>query len=88
MIAIDSLETSAADVVVVGGGPAGATTAALIAEAGYKVVVFDHRCFGRSACPSEAFDREQFDADLCAVLDAEGIERTAIVCQSMGGWIG
>ena len=54
----------------------------------YKVVVFDHRCFGRSACPSEAFDREQFDADLCAVLDAEGIERTAIVCQSMGGWTG
>ena len=47
MIAIDSLETSAADVVVVGGGPAGATTAALIAEAGYKVVVFEREVIPR-----------------------------------------
>ena len=47
MIALDSLETSAADVVVVGGGPAGATTAALIAEAGYKVVVFEREVIPR-----------------------------------------
>lgn len=54
----------------------------------YKVIVFDHRCFGRSRCPSDAFDREKFDRDLIAVLDAEGIEQAAIVCQSMGGWTG
>ena len=47
MMALDSLETSAADVVVVGGGPAGATTAALIAEAGYKVVVFEREVIPR-----------------------------------------
>lgn len=54
----------------------------------YTVVVFDHRIFGRSACPPEAFDRSLFDSDLLAILDAENIERTAIVCQSMGGWTG
>ena len=54
----------------------------------YKVIVFDHRCFGRSRCASEDFDREQFDADLIAVLDTANVEATAIVCQSMGGWTG
>jgi pimeloyl-ACP methyl ester carboxylesterase len=54
----------------------------------YKVIVFDHRCFGRSGCPSEAFDRERFDTDLIAILDAERVDRAAIVCQSMGGWTG
>lgn len=54
----------------------------------YRVIVFDHRSFGRSVCAHEEFDRTKFDIDLLAVLDAEGIERTAIVCQSMGGWTG
>lgn len=54
----------------------------------YRVIVFDHRCFGRSVCPASAFDREHFDNDLLAILDAEDVERTAIVCQSMGGWTG
>jgi 3-oxoadipate enol-lactonase len=54
----------------------------------YKVIVFDHRCFGRSHCPPEDFDRAQFDADLIAILDAENVEAAAIVCQSMGGWTG
>ncbi|MEN9314060.1 MAG: hypothetical protein RIS35_453 [Pseudomonadota bacterium] len=60
---------------------------ALIA-AGYRVVVFDHRCFGRSVCPPEHFDRAFFADDLAAVLDAAGVARAAIVCQSMGGWTG
>ena len=54
----------------------------------YRVVTFDHRCFGRSVCASEAFKPELFCEDLIAVLDAEGIERIALVCQSMGGWTG
>ena len=54
----------------------------------YKVIVFDHRCFGRSLCASEDFDRAQFDADLIAVLDAENVTAAAVVCQSMGGWTG
>jgi len=54
----------------------------------YKVIVFDHRIFGRSVCAPENFDRSLFDSDLLAILDAEGVEKTAIVCQSMGGWTG
>lgn len=54
----------------------------------YRVIVFDHRGFGRSRCEPGAFERSRFPADLLAILDAEGIERAAIVCQSMGGWTG
>jgi len=54
----------------------------------YKCIPFDHRCFGRSRCAPENFDRAKFDTDLVAILDAEKVERTAIVCQSMGGWTG
>ncbi len=57
-------------------------------SARYRVVVFDHRCFGRSLCPPEAFRPERFCEDLIAVLDAEGIEQVGLVCQSMGGWTG
>lgn len=60
----------------------------VLLEAGYRVIVFDHRCFGRSYCPPEHFDRAFFADDLTAVLDAAGVERAAIVCQSMGGWTG
>ncbi len=55
---------------------------------GYRVVAFDHRGFGRSSCSDEAMDIGQFPADLLAILDAEGIDRAALVCQSMGGWTG
>ncbi|MCA8927436.1 MAG: alpha/beta fold hydrolase [Alphaproteobacteria bacterium] len=56
--------------------------------AGYRVIAFDHRCFGRSHCPPEHFDRAHFADDLAAVLDAAGVDRAAVVCQSMGGWTG
>jgi 3-oxoadipate enol-lactonase len=52
----------------------------------HRVLVFDHRGFGRSHC--EEFHPREFVADLEAVLDAAGIERAALVCQSMGGWTG
>ncbi len=55
---------------------------------GHSVVTFDHRCFGRSSCPPEAFHPRHFSGDLLAILDAAGIQRAALVCQSMGGWTG
>ena len=57
-------------------------------SAGYQVITFDHRCFGRSYCPPEYFDRGLFASDLAAVLDAAGVQKAAVVCQSMGGWTG
>ena len=42
-----SIQTSATDVVVIGGGPAGATTSTLIAQAGFKVRLFERAHFPR-----------------------------------------
>jgi pimeloyl-ACP methyl ester carboxylesterase len=56
---------------------------------GYRTLAFEHRCFGRSRCDFKRdFAVEHFADDLLAILDAEGIDRTAIVAQSMGGWTG
>ncbi|RIL06908.1 MAG: alpha/beta hydrolase [Proteobacteria bacterium] len=55
----------------------------------HRVVAFDHRGFGRSACDgADALDPARFAGDLAAILDHAGIERAALVCQSMGGWTG
>ena len=51
----------------------------------YRVVVFDHRAFGRSAFDPSANARSRFVDDFEALLDHLGIQRTAIVAQSMGG---
>jgi len=54
----------------------------------FTCITFDHRCFGRSAAPIEAFQPELFEHDLAAVLDAVNVERAALVCQSLGGMAG
>ena len=54
----------------------------------HRVITFDHRGFGRSRCAPEKFSASAFDADALAILDAENIDRAAVVCQSMGGWTG
>ncbi len=54
----------------------------------FKVIVFDHRGFGRSRCDNDHFEAEYFPRDIAAILDAEGIGKAALVCQSMGGWGG
>lgn len=57
-------------------------------DRGFRVVTFDHRGFARSPCRDDAFELGRFPADLLALLDAEGVDRAALVCQSMGGWTG
>ncbi|MDJ0865414.1 MAG: alpha/beta hydrolase [Myxococcota bacterium] len=57
-------------------------------ERSHRVVVIEHRGFGRSRCDDDARDPHLFPADLAAVLDDAGVERAALVCQSMGGWTG
>ena len=54
----------------------------------HKVIAFDHRYFGRSACSVDDFDPSAFPADAMAIMDAEGIDSAIWVCQSMGGWTG
>ena len=53
-----------------------------------RVLTFDHRGFGRSHCVAGHFHAREFEADLFAILDHAGVERVALVCQSMGGWTG
>jgi len=52
----------------------------------HRVVLVDQRCFGRSR--ADEFAPAAFADDLETVLAAAGVERFAIVCQSMGGWSG
>ena len=52
---------------------------------GYRCLVFDHRAFGRSLDTSGGPGRRAFAEDLRQLLDRLGIERAAIVAQSMGG---
>ena len=54
----------------------------------HKVVAFDHRGWGRSQCAPEHKHARHFADDMRAVMDAAGVVRAAIVCQSMGGWTG
>jgi len=54
----------------------------------HRIVAFDHRGFGRSTCAPQAIDPRHFASDLAAILDAAGVGRAALVCQSMGGWTG
>ena len=51
----------------------------------YRVLIFDHRGFGRSQCETGFEQARHFAGDLAAVLDDAGIARAALVCQSMGG---
>ena len=52
----------------------------------YHCITFDHRGFGRSVQTEGGEGPNAFTADLIALLDELGIERAALVAQSMGGW--
>jgi pimeloyl-ACP methyl ester carboxylesterase len=54
----------------------------------HRVITYDVLGFGRSACAPEARHPRRLPGDLAAVLDAAGIGRAALVCQSLGGWTG
>lgn len=50
----------------------------------FRCIVYDNRAFGRSL-DVEGGGRQWFWQDLAGLLDHLGVERTAIVAQSMGG---
>lgn len=66
------------DVIVIGGGPAGATTAGLLAQRGRRVLVLDRERFpryhvGESLIP--AFMRPMMEMGITERMDARGFER-------------
>ena len=54
----------------------------------HRVIAFDHRGWGRSHCEPGYRSASYFAEDMRAVIDEAGVERAAVVCQSMGGWTG
>ena len=58
-------------------------TAALLA-AGYRVITYDRRGFGRSSKPGFGYDYDTFAADLHALLSALDLTGVSLVGHSMG----
>jgi pimeloyl-ACP methyl ester carboxylesterase len=58
-------------------------TAALL-DAGYRVVTYDRRGFGKSSQPSTGYDYDTFAADLNAVLETLDLREAVLVGFSMG----
>ncbi len=56
-----------------------------IAEAGYRVISYDRRGFGRSSQPSAGYDYNTFADDLAAVIKATGAKDATLAGFSMGG---
>ena len=56
-----------------------------LTRAGFRVVAYDRRGFGKSSQPSGGYDYDTLAADLKALLDALDIEGATLVGFSMGG---
>lgn len=56
-----------------------------IADAGYRVIAYDRRGFGRSSQPWTGYDYDTLSDDLAAVLEQTGASDAALIGFSMGG---
>ncbi|MGO9956518.1 MAG: alpha/beta fold hydrolase [Solirubrobacteraceae bacterium] len=54
-------------------------------DAGYRVITYDRRGFGRSSQPSCGYDYDTFAADLSKILAALDLNDTILAGMSMGG---
>ena len=59
-------------------------SAALLA-AGYRVITYDRRGFGRSSAPSEGYDYDTLAGDTHKLLEALDVQGAALIGFSMGG---
>ena len=57
---------------------------AVLLEAGYRVITYDRRGFGKSSQPTVGYDYDTFAADLKAVLDTLDLTDVVLVGFSMG----
>jgi len=80
---------SGSPVILIHGWPLSADSwddqALAIAEAGYRVISYDRRGFGRSSQPWQGYDYNTLADDLAAVIDHTGVEDATLVGFSMGG---
>jgi len=67
-------------------------SSAPLSKKAYYCIMISMRGWGGSRIhakdPVQVFSAAHFAADLLAVLDAEGVEETALVCHSFGGTVG
>lgn len=54
-------------------------------DAGYRVIAYDRRGFGRSDKPEDGFDYDTLAADLAGLLDERDLRDVTLVGFSMGG---
>ena len=59
--------------------------AAALAEAGYRVIAYDRRGFGRSGQPATGYDFDTLADDLATVIAETGVRDAFVVGYSMGG---
>ena len=59
--------------------------AAALSKAGFRVVTYDRRGFGRSGKPAGGYDFDGFADDLAAVIEQTGVRDAMLVGYSMGG---
>ena len=59
--------------------------ATALSKAGYRVVTYDRRGFGRSGKPESGYRFDVFADDLAAVIEQTGVRDATIVGYSMGG---
>jgi non-heme chloroperoxidase len=59
--------------------------AAKLSSAGFRVVTYDRRGFGRSDQPAGGYDFDTFADDLAAVIQQTGVRDATLVGYSMGG---
>ncbi|MGE6332353.1 alpha/beta fold hydrolase [Stenotrophomonas sp. NPDC077659] len=57
----------------------------ILRDAGYRVISYDRRGFGRSEKPSSGYDYDTLAADLAAVIEERDLKDVTLVGFSMGG---
>ena len=58
---------------------------AALSKAGYRVISYDRRGFGRSGKPETGYSFDTFADDLAAVIEQTGVRDATIAGYSMGG---